>query len=159
MFDLARTTDTELIKRAVTHPKVWARLEYDFSPSAEEFDPPLDEHIWYISVFCRGEFLGIFALIERSPVLWEIHAALLPIAWGKPSRQIFPELLDWIWEHTTCHRLIADIPDFNRSALKYAEDVGMVRWGINEAAYQKDNKLYNIVMFGISRPESIQCRC
>lgn len=144
MFTFERTFDTSLIKRCITHPRVYWRVSDDFSPPVEDFEPPIRDHIWYVSVHYGRHLLGLFGLIRQSPILWELHTCLLPWAWGKTARQIFPEFLNWVWENTTCERLITSVPDCNRAALSIAPEWGFKPWGVNEKAYKKSNLLHNL---------------
>jgi RimJ/RimL family protein N-acetyltransferase len=59
----------------------------------------------------------------------------------------------WLWAHTSCRRLITNVPARNRLALRFAEAAGMERFGVNHASLLKDGKLQDQILLGLSRPE------
>jgi hypothetical protein len=62
------------------------------------------------------------------------------------------ELPDWIWEHSTCRRIVTHVPSSNRLALKFAIAAQMKVYGVNEASYLKNGVLCDQVCLGISAP-------
>jgi RimJ/RimL family protein N-acetyltransferase len=151
MVVAARTEDWELIKRIATDPAIWPHISDDFSPYPEAWEP--NPALTYIQVSDEEQALGFFLLVAFSPILWEVHTALLPAAWGSASLACAKALLDWVWTNTPCERLITTVPDVNRLAFRFALKAGMKKYGANPRSYQKDGILHNTILLGLDRPQ------
>ncbi len=153
-FTYERTVDASLIRYILTHEKVYGRASDDFAPPVAEFQPHMDG-VTYVLLKRDGLALGLWAIVPHSPVLWELHTALLPHAWGPTAREAWPGFLEWLWTNTTCKRLITSVPEFNRAALKIGREWGFAEYGVNEDGFQKGNRMHNIHMLGLSRPSAL----
>jgi len=151
-FHFERTFDREAVRGILTHPNVYRHLGDDGAPPVETFEPQMHPAIWYILPIYGGQPAGCFVLHPKSVACWEIHAALLPPAWGW-SAFILARAIQWIWEKTGCRRLVAEVPSYNRLALKLARGAGMMEFGVNCHSWLKGGKVHDQVLFGISRPE------
>lgn len=152
VMDFERTTDYELIKQIVTHPKVYPYVSDDYSPAPKEWRPIESEAIWYVLVKDGEELLGLWTLIPQNAVCWEIHTTLLPNAWGDKGKQAARELADWVWQNTSCLRVITNVPEYNRLALKFAKEAGLETFGLNCKSYMKTGILHDQIMLGVSKP-------
>lgn len=146
-----RSRDWELIKRIVTHPKVYPFISDDFSASRDQWEPIKDESIWYVVVRDGEEALGLWAFIPENAICWKVHTCLLPAAWGAKARKAAEELAPWLWANTPCLRVITDVPEDNRLAFHFALVVGMKEFGVNPKSYMKHGRLHDQIMLGISR--------
>ena len=156
MITFERSFDYDLVRSIITHPRLWPHLSDDFSPPAGEYRPQEHPAIWYVIVHDeheRGEdLLGLWMFVPLNGVCWEVHTALLPVAWGEKGHIAALMLPSWIWEHTHCRRIVTNVPGSNRLALHFAYKAGMKVFGHNEASFLKGGVLYDQVMLGISRP-------
>lgn len=150
MIVVERTFDLELIKSIATHPKVYPHINDDNAPSAEQYQPPDPWAVWYITVKDEGELLGMFALIPQSSVCFEVHTCLLPVAWGERATLAARAGRAWMWVHSPCRRIITNIPDDNRLALRFAKRAGMTEFGINEKSRLRGGKLIDQHLLGVS---------
>lgn len=64
-------------------------------------------------------------------------------------------LPEWVWEHIPCRRIIVNVPACNRLALAYMKRIGFEEFGINQASFLKNGRIYDQICLGIS-PQS--CR-
>lgn len=153
-FSFSRTTDYELVRCILTHPKLWNRITDDGAPSREDFRPVESPAVWYVLVRDAGELLGVWAFVQQNAVTWEIHVALLPNALAPKgrSREAFRHLLDWFWAQSGAQRIIAAVPEYNRLAVKFARDVGFTYFGLNPGSWLKGGHLYAQILLGLSRP-------
>ena len=143
-----RTTDLELVRNILTHPKIYPLVGDDFAPPREQFVPNPDSRIWYVTA--PG---GLFTFLPESEVCWQGHVAFLPDYWGNPSHAAGMAILRWLWANTPCRRVIANIPTFNRLAIRYSNRVmGMKVFGVNEKSFLKYGHLWDQILLGISRP-------
>lgn len=147
---LERTHDMALVREIIRHPKIYGPASDDFSPPRETFEP--EQGPWYILLKEEDKILGLWALCPHSQIVWEVHTCMLPTAWGTKARDAAQLLLSWVWENTTCVRLITQVPDSNPVALRFAENAGLVEYGRNPFAFQKHNRLYTVHELGITRP-------
>jgi len=154
-----RSFDYELIRKIITHPRIYKHLVDDSSPAREDFYPMEDEAVWYIvvrEIFPDAEpeeVLGLWMLHPHNSICWEIHTALLPNAWGERAHRAVRMVFDWIWENTPCRRLITNVPSSNRLALHYAVGAGMKIYGVNEASFLKGGVLCDQVCLGLTKPD------
>jgi RimJ/RimL family protein N-acetyltransferase len=146
-----RTQDWGYLRLVATHPKLWPHLSDDFSGERESWQPREDESLVYVKVTDDEQCLGFFLLVPHSPVLWEVHTALLPEAWGAPAREAAKGVIAWTWAQTTCQRLVTSVPAYNRLALAFAKRAGMTEYGRNPRAYQKHGSLHDLILLGLSR--------
>ena len=164
MIQFNRSHDYNLIRQILTHSRVYDKISDDYSPSRDEYRPIEHDAIWYVvarQAFPAAEgieprepdLLGLWMFHPLNGICWEVHTALLPIAYGVPGHQAARLLPAWIWENTPCRRIVSTVPTTNRLALHFAVDAGMKMWGINEASWLKNGMLCDQVCFGISAPQ------
>jgi hypothetical protein len=155
MIRYERTFDYSLIREIMTHPKLYGWASDDTSPKREEFRPIQDSRIWYVLAYEGDALLGMFMYVPQSAVCWEVHCCLLPAAWGKHSRVALAHSFRWIWALTSCRRIVASIPAYNRLAVKLARLAGMTEYGRNAASFLKHGSLHDQICFGVS-PSCLQ---
>lgn len=153
-LNFERTYDAALIKFIVTHPKVWQHVTDDFAPRPELWEPGAVEEAWYVLAFDDGELLGLFMFFPENTICWRSHICMLPGAYGPKAEKACREVFLWLWENSSCWRIIGSIPDYNRTAISFAERCGMTRYGTNPQSYVKNGKLLDQVLLGISKTES-----
>lgn len=150
-----RTYDWALVKSIATFPKVWAGITDDFSPSAEDWEPEQDDRVWYVLAKSGADsILGMFIFYPENPICWRSHSCLLPESWGEHALTAYREACAWLWENSSCLRIIGAVPETNPLALRIALRCGLEKWGVNPKAFQKDGKLVDVIMVGISKPET-----
>jgi RimJ/RimL family protein N-acetyltransferase len=147
-----RSWDWQLIKGVVTHPRVYPHISDDFCPPAEQWEPNRHESIWYVVVRDGGELLGLWMFVPHNAICWEIHTCLLPSAWGRRAREAAQQGWAWLWANSSCVRVITDVPECNRLALRFARAAGMTQYGLNPKSYMKNGQLHDVILLGISRP-------
>lgn len=146
-----RTYDMNIVKKIVTHPRLWPHLSDDYSPPPEDFDPPESNSIVYLLVTEANRTLGCFILHPHTDVLWEVHTCLLPEAWGR-SEEATKGGTEWVWNNLNCIRLVTYVPVTNKLAARLARRSGMEQFGCNPDSFIKGGKVYPMFMFGVSRP-------
>lgn len=92
---------------------------------------------------------GVFMAHQINAITWETHCALLPVAWGYASLAA-EYARDWMFENTTCMRLIASIVEDNHLAIRMAKRAGFVQYGLNKNSFLRNGKLHNEVLLGVS---------
>lgn len=157
MITFERSFDYELIRKVLTHPRIYPYISDDGSPPLEKYQPVASEAIWYVVVYDQraedAHLLGLWVFVPENFVCWEVHTALLPRAWG-PRGQLAARMLPkWIWTNTPCRRIITNVPSNNRLARRFALQAGMKIYGINRASWMKNGVLCDQICLGLSKDE------
>jgi RimJ/RimL family protein N-acetyltransferase len=155
MITVERTLDYELVRSIVTHPKIYPHVADDDAPKAEEWRPLESTVVWHILVRLDGEPAGVFILVPQNAVCYELHTCLLPMLWGSAT-EAGRRMFAWMFEHSPCRRIMTNVPDYNRLALRAAQNSGMREFGVNTKSYLKRGILCDQIMLGISKEAS--CR-
>lgn len=159
MITFERSTDYGLIRRILTHPRIWDKISDDYSPPVREYQPIKHDAVWYVVVRDAkpegAELLGLWMFVPQNGVCWEVHTALMPCAWGDVGLEAARQLPAWIWANTPCRRIVTNVPSTNRLALHFAVKAGMRIYGVNQASYLKGGKLCDQVCLGLSPPAAM----
>lgn len=149
-----RTQDPALIRSIIAHPKVYPYVTDDNAPAVEEFQPTEHPAICYVTAHDGADLLGMWCFIPHNSVCWEVHTYMLPGHGFRRSRTAAREVAAWIFANTSCQRIFTNVPEYNRIALKYAQDAGMVEFGRNPQSFLKNGQLWTQVLLGLSRLNS-----
>lgn len=153
-FAFERSTDWTLIKRIMTHPRIYPHITDDFAPPAAAFEPVQSEELLYLLVREGDQALGLFLLEPRGGVTAEVHTCLMPKGWIRDSRAIAGQAMAWVWENCPqIERLTTTVPRNNSLALRFAQALGMVEYGVNPSSFKKGGKLMDQTLLGVNRPE------
>lgn len=144
-----RTFDLDLVTAILTEPWIWPNVGDDFAPPHKEFQANQDARIWYVLAVEGKRVVGLVTLLPRSTVLWEVHIALLRDRTSHGTA-ILPGAFEWMFENSTALRIIAEVPECNRLAVKLAERT-MARFGTNPESFMKHGKLQDLLLFGIDK--------
>ena len=147
-----RTRDFAAVKEILTYPSVYRRMADDFAPRPEDLEIPDSPKILYWLAALNGKEIGCFVVVERSPVLCEVHFCFTPFGWGGAARIAAKEFLRQLWQDTGYMRAIGNIAASNRLALKFAKEFGFAAFGRNHQSFQRGGKLIDEIWVGISRP-------
>jgi hypothetical protein len=145
--------DSALIQSTLTHPLVYPRITDDGSPAVDKFQVVFGNY-GYLGAWDAETFLGLWMCVRVNAATIEVHTCLLPLAAGPKGLQAANACAAWIWANTDFDRIVTNVPEFNRLALRFAERAGMVQYGENVRSYRKDGVLHNEILLGLSRPES-----
>ena len=153
MIRLERTVDYELVRLIMTHPRMYPFLADDFCPAPEDFHPNESPAVVYLLVFDGADPLGCFVTHPINALLWEVHACLLPHAWGRRAREAGKAYLAWLWEFTGARKVVGFIPASNPLMLRYARGLGLTEVGRLTQCYQRAFQLYDLIILGRDRPQ------
>lgn len=148
---IERTRDWELIRRIVTDKSIYPKISDDKSPCVDCWKPDQSEAMHYLLATRGIDILGLFAVAPENGVCYKVHTCLLPHSYGEKATVAAKELISWVFTNLDCWRLITEVPDYNKLALRFAERAGMTQFGYNPASYLKDGKLYGMTLLGISK--------
>ncbi len=131
---------------------LWPYISDDGATPFEEWEPRIDEDSrWYVSVE-NGQHCGVFWMRRVNYVTWEAHANVLPRFWGdKRGTAHCQQAITKMMEDTGAKKVVAYIPVCYPQVMEMAEQIGFVREGVRPKSWQKDGKLYDVVLYGITR--------
>lgn len=140
---ISRTTDLAAVERIFNHPMVYRWCCDDASPDKYVAVP---ETLYIMnedkSMVCRVDpFTGTSCMI---------HIAADPEIWGK-TEPIAREGLAWIFQNTLYNKIHTMAPEFNRLAIRLARQCGFEQEGVLRKSFQKNWKLYDMIVFGLSK--------
>jgi RimJ/RimL family protein N-acetyltransferase len=150
-----RTNDMELVRKILAHPRLWDHMTDDFCPTREEFTPVNDPLVWYVLATDGPDVLGLFLFSPQNGICWDAHVCILPHAWGARAQQAVRGVIQWVFDTTPCRRIVASIPEYNRLVLRFAERAGFEVFGVNRRSFQKNGRLQDQIMLGISKSEVV----
>lgn len=150
MITLERTQDMAIVRGICTDPRIWNAMTDDFSPAPEDYKPPADGAI-YVLVRHDGHVGGMFVLVPRTAIRYEIHTLLLPSLSPWRKLEAASRICEWVWQNTPCQSLLTEVPVVNSAALWFAKAAGMMEIGVEPNSFQKGGVLYDTVILSKNR--------
>ena len=154
---LERTHDVALIKRIATDPAIWGHISDDGTLPPDLWQPPDPMVCAYLVARDDGEalgmLLGMFMFVPVNACTVEVHTCMLPSAYGARALKAAMLAAQWIWDNTPAHRIVSNVPAYNRLAARFAFKAGMREWGRNPKSYLRGGVLHDQIWFGMSRGE------
>lgn len=152
-MDVRKIDDISLVKSVIIQPYIWPYVHDDLTKSIEDYQPydPIDEIIEYLGIFNGEEFQGMFILTRCNFITFEIHTALLKKCRGKTAVVAAKSVVKWIFENTSCKRLITQIPEKNLLAERLAQSAGMKEYGVNPDSFQLNGEISSLKLYGVSK--------
>lgn len=149
--------DVEAIHSVLRHPDVFHPSCDDFcgGPLDLDFGPVLSSRpdIGCIGAYAAGQLIGLFVLIARSPILWEVHTGILPEHRAAHGAAAARALIHFLFSQTSCRKLITLVPEFNRPALVYAMRAGLRKEGVLTASFLKGGVLHDQTLLSINKEQ------
>ena len=153
---ITRTYDIVAIDEILTHPKIYPHISDDSSSPVDTFTSEslvANPHVIFVAARKAGEFMGVFMFVKTNAVSYEVHSAVLPEFRGKLTPLMARGALKWMFDHTECLKVDTKVPSKNRLAKKLAEVAGMTYEGTQRMSFLKDGKLYDQLLYGITKEE------
>lgn len=142
--------DKNIILGTVRHHKIYQSITDDSCPKNPDELQYINDDLIYLGAHLNNIYHGLFLIHKHNFILFEVHTSLLPTAWGNAT--VFAKAcIEWVFKNTLCQRLITNVPDGNRLALKLAKNSGMVEYGYNPMSIMKNSKLLGQTMLGINK--------
>jgi hypothetical protein len=148
---IEKCVDAKLINSIITHQKIYQHVVDDFAPPPEEFDCSNivgSEGVLFLTPI-QEKVLGVFMVHSHTKVLWEVHTCLLPETENK--LECAKALIKWVFENTTCRKLISWAPEGNQRAYDFAIKAGLVDEGVCKKSFIKNGVLLDQHLMGIGK--------
>lgn len=155
MIEIERTYDMELIKKIITHPRVYPYARDDQSPPPDKFHPTNHPLIIYLLTRKNGKPAGVMMGVPENGICIRAHHYFLPIIWGKAAMEAALQAINYIWNNTAYQRIVGKTPLCNVLAIRFAFKIGMECVGFDRKSVQIKGKLWDQAIFGMSRPEGV----
>jgi hypothetical protein len=149
---IERTQDGARIKVLATHPAIFKHVADDFFPDPSTWEVPMSpELVCLVGVDEEGDF-GFGVFMPRTWTCYEGHLGFLPRSYGPKALEAFKQMLNWIWAWTNASRVIGEICQENRRAIKFAVRAGFSQYGVNPKSTLRGGVLKDTVCLGVTRP-------
>jgi hypothetical protein len=148
VIEFERTTDAALIRGVITHPAVFPFMFSDGGPTAEEYEPPVIDGLWYVAARIDGALAGVFIFVPQTAVWYDAHVCVLPHARPKAT-ELYKGVLAWVRANTPCRKVTGNIPVYNPASLLVATGAGAKVIGVNKASIMKNGRLRDQVIVGV----------
>ena len=131
------TRDLTEIKRILCHPEIYDCISDDYSPNAEEFEPPLF-NVKYIGGYVENEIIGVMIYHNKKGQMF-CHIQVLPEFRKEYAEEFAGKALneqlkdnDVVW---------AEVPDCYQNVLRFAKSFGFQIVDVYDDGYLKNGEL------------------
>jgi hypothetical protein len=142
--------DADVANRIIHHPEVYPDMCDDYAdPAHTQLGRYLlQQETLYL---LHPNAYTIFCFAPRTLTLFEVHTMIEPAGRGAEAVFAAREALKWLFENTTCAKVITYVPFFNRKARIFARKVGLVDEGVCTKSFKKDGTLHDQWVLGIEK--------
>lgn len=147
---IERTFDQDLIRSIITHPKIYPFASDDSSPKADEFQPSVQDSIYYLTPV-EDRIMGCFMMVPANAITFEVHTCILPEYWGTKAAEAAKLCAAWMFHNTPCRKIITHVPAYNRLAYRFAKQAGMTEEGLIKDSFLKDGRVYDQHLLGLAK--------
>lgn len=152
---IERTHDMNAVQAIMHHEKIWDKIHDDGSIEAIPID---SEILYWLGVYDGDEMCGFYLLHPVNTACFEMHTCLLPKIWGRKANEAAILFRDYVFGVIGIKKLVTNVPESNKIALKYAIKNGMVIEGINRKSFLKNGILEDQTMLGMTLEEWKSCQ-
>lgn len=145
------TTDTDIVKRIVTDPRVWRELSDDGDGDPADYEAKVHPQVVYVLAKDADKTLGLLIFSVHSRICWEVTIAVTSEGRGR-ALEIAKAGIPWVFSKG-CLRIIGRVLKTNRLALRLNKRAGFRVYGVNPGSVMKNGKLEDLVLFGISKAD------
>jgi len=147
--------DVEAIHSVLRHPDVFRSSCDDSCSGPEDLDlgPAFASRndIGCLGAYVGDTLIGVFVLVARSMVLYEVHTGILQEYRAAHGLAAARALIAFVFSNTKCHKLVTLVPEFNHPALLYALRAGMRKEGVLTASFLKGGVLHDQTLLSINK--------
>ena len=113
---------------------------------------------YFIAVTCNDEFMGYVQCTDwygcrDMPHSCSLHVLAEKKFLGKQFKESSKLFFDYLFNIMLLHRIEVKIPAYNKRTLKYVEDVGFIKEGVERNGILKNGKLFDCITFSIIKED------
>lgn len=154
---LERTHDMALVASIMRDPAIWPHVHDDSTP--DDWTPTdADSFYWMLVTLDSGDVGGVFLAHPLNTYCYEMHTCMLPHTWGAQAAAAAQMLAGHVFNELGAHKLVTNVPAYNRAARRFAIAGGMQQEGINRVSFMKNGRMIDQIMLGITKQEWKLCQ-
>ena len=142
-----QSIDKEAISKIYNHPKVYKWISDDCSP--RPYEPVINNSFIYLIDETKN---GVIRIEPVNSICCQVHTALSPEIWGK-GFEFVKNATAWGFQNTRYMKIITLVPEYNRLAISLCKKCGFKQEGIIEKSFLKNWKLYDQILFGLTKKQ------
>jgi RimJ/RimL family protein N-acetyltransferase len=148
LLDPYRITDYAVAQYIIN--ECWYEISEDNAP---HYVPDIIKEYW-IGIYNDDEMLvGCCRFHQLTSITWEAHAFVLSEFRKEYGVVACFTSFRWLLDNTDCQKLVANVPERFPNVMGYLEKIGFKKEGVNRQSYTKDNKIWDVINYGLTRPE------
>lgn len=144
--------DVNFLTEVFSHPDMWRWLGDDNTPPLASINLQilLDSTVFSILI---PDKIGFFMFHPWNSTTFEMHSAVLPAYRGKPAMEGARLAGHWMFDNTTCRKIVTLVPRSNIRAKFLARKGGMHEEGMITRSFLKDGQMIDQYLYGICKEE------
>ena len=146
-LDIVRITDYTIAQHIIN--ACWEEISED---GVDHYLPDIVNEYW-LCLNNGKDIVGGYRLHQINSVTWQGHVFMIPGFRTQYAKDGCILTLKWLLENTDCKKLIADVPKRYPNVMAFLENIGFKNEGVNRQSFTKDNQLWDIVNYGLTRKE------
>lgn len=145
-----RTTDELLVREILENPTIKEAICED---GCDGINIDVVGEAWVL-IIVDDDVIGTYNLHPHNSITCEIHAHILPEFRKQYSMESGKCILKWLLEFAPMYKkLIAQVPECHQNVVNFCLAQGFKQEGVNRLSYQKNGKIINQVMLGMTKQE------
>ena len=152
MIKILTIEDLDFANRVMKDSEIYPFISDDFSPDKEDFSVELLIQTDGIYVFSASEN-SVIIMVPVNGITYDVHVNFTKKDRGQKAVDACMDGFEFAFNETPAKKLICWIPETCLNVLHFAEKMGMVQEGLITKSFQKDGKLYDQYILGITREE------
>lgn len=157
-MQIQRTKNPQIADQILKHPDIYWRIRQDYCATQEEFTcaPEIaNDSSYYLLAYADDieEPIGLFIYDSFGPILFEVHAHVLPEYRKSHALNAAYASLDWMFNQTSCFKVMCFIPEVHMNVVGFTRKCGFLDEGYLSNSYLKDNKLHGQYLLGLQRDQ------
>jgi RimJ/RimL family protein N-acetyltransferase len=107
----------------------------------------------FVGVFDEDKMAGAFLVKPMNDYCYEVHGGISPEYFGQ-GYAICRSMGVYVFNHTSCLKIVAIVPVFNRLMIRCLGKIGLKKEGLLTKSFMKGFKMHDQVIMGITKQEA-----
>jgi RimJ/RimL family protein N-acetyltransferase len=143
-----------IVKEILSHPAIFPHIHEDGTDAAD----PQDHDGFHWMLVSDDAPAGVFLLHAVRAYCYEVHTCLLPRIWGAGAAKAARLLIAHVFTEIGAKKLVTNVPNNNRLALRFAKASGLKVEGVNRQSFLRNGEMEDQIMLGITIREWTSCQ-
>lgn len=149
-------SDADIVKKIYGHEDIWPYIVDDGSPDIDKLnfaDVLKNPNIYFLIVEENDYPVALFLFHPWNSITYEMHSAVLPEYRGAGSKEAAYLAGMWMFNNTSCLKIVTLVPKPNYAARALAKICGMKQEGYISKSFLKNGTLFDQYIFGICKED------